>query len=144
MSEGARVGRTVIGKLRLRGAALEPLSARLRLESLLSGAHLVPLGLPPSATVCIRRLRDPKPGVLPVRQPALRPPAAWDEAMVSVLEAQVARAARPALGAVPPGVDPETAEGNHSPRAVFDDAVLPRAVEVLAELALRTPPVPEG
>lgn len=48
------------------------------------------------------------------------------------------------LGAVPPGVDPETAEGNHSPRAVFDDAVLPRAVEVLAELALRTPPVPEG
>ena len=45
------------------------------------------------------------------------------------------------LGAVPEGVDPETAEGNHSPRAVFDDAVLPRAVEVLAELALRTPAV---
>ncbi|WP_163998226.1 hypothetical protein [Pyxidicoccus caerfyrddinensis] len=105
MSEGARVGRTVIGKLRLRGADLEPLSARLRLESLLSGAHLVPVGLPPSATVCIRRLMDPKPGVLPVRQHALRPPAAWDEAVVSLLEAQVARAARPALGAVPPGAE---------------------------------------
>jgi hypothetical protein len=105
MSEGARVGRTVIGKLRLRGADLEPLSARLRLESLLSGAHLAPVGLPPSATVCIRRLMDPKPGVLPVRQHALRPPAAWDEAVVSLLEAQVARAARPALGAVPPGAE---------------------------------------
>ena len=45
------------------------------------------------------------------------------------------------LGAVPEGQDPETAESNHSPRAVFDDAVLPRAVEVLAELALRTPAV---
>jgi hypothetical protein len=105
MSEGTGVGRTVIGKLRLRGAGLEPLSARLRLESLLSGAHLVPLGLPPSATVCIRRLMDPKPGVLPVRQLALRPPSAWDEAMVSALEAQVARAARPARGAVPPGAE---------------------------------------
>lgn len=46
------------------------------------------------------------------------------------------------LGAVPEGVDPETAPTNHSPLAVFDDAVLPRAVEVLAELALRTAPVP--
>ncbi|MBZ4417835.1 hypothetical protein [Myxococcus sp. RHSTA-1-4] len=105
MSEGARVGRTVIGKLRLHGAELEPLSARLRLESLLSGAHLVPLGLPPSATVCIRRLMDPKPGVLPVRRHSLRPPAAWDEALASTLEAQVARAARPARGAVPPGAE---------------------------------------
>ena len=42
---------------------------------------------------------------------------------------------------MPEGQDPETAESNHSPRAVFDDAVLPRAVEVLAELALRTPAV---
>lgn len=105
MRGGARVGRTVIGKLRLRGADLEPLSARLRLESLLGGAHLMPVGLPPSATVCIRRLMDPKPGVLPVRQHALRPPAAWDEAVVSALEAQVARAARPALGAVPPDAE---------------------------------------
>lgn len=105
MSERAWVGRTTIGKLRLRGAELEPLSARLRLESLLSGAHLTPLGLPASATVCIRRLMDPKPGELPVRHHALRPPAAWAEAMTSALEAQVARAARPARGAVPPSAE---------------------------------------
>ncbi|WP_439329419.1 hypothetical protein, partial [Corallococcus sicarius] len=96
------VGRTVIGRLRLRGADLDPLSAKLRLEGLLSGAHLSPMGLPPAATVCIRRLVDPKPGVLPVRQFAPRPPPAWDEAFRAALGAQLAHAARPAQGPVPP------------------------------------------
>ncbi len=41
------------------------------------------------------------------------------------------------LGACPPGVDPATAPMNHSPRAVFDDAVLPDAAALLAELAVR-------
>lgn len=45
------------------------------------------------------------------------------------------------LGAVPPGVDPATAPSGHSANAVFDDAVIPRGVEVFAELALRTPAV---
>ncbi|RKH09352.1 hypothetical protein D7V97_16860, partial [Corallococcus sp. CA053C] len=98
-------GRTVIGRLRLRGTDLDPLSAKLRLESLLSGAHLSPVGLPPSATVCIRRLVDPKPGVLPVRQFTPVPPPAWDEAFRAALGAQLARAARPAQGPVPPGAE---------------------------------------
>ena len=42
------------------------------------------------------------------------------------------------LGARPPGVDPATAADNHSPRALFDDAVLPEAATVLAELARAT------
>ena len=46
------------------------------------------------------------------------------------------------LGAAPEGVDPDEAPVNHSPQAVFDDAVVPRAAQVLAELALRTAPVP--
>ena len=33
--------------------------------------------------------------------------------------------------------DPQTAEDNHSPRADFDDSVLPDAAALLAELALR-------
>ena len=45
------------------------------------------------------------------------------------------------LGAVPEGMDPDEAPVNHSPQAVFDDAVVPRAAQVLAELALRTAPV---
>ncbi|MCP3169237.1 hypothetical protein [Myxococcus qinghaiensis] len=105
MHEQAARGRTVIQRLRLRGAELEPLSARLRLEAVLAGADLLPPGLPPSATVCIRRLMDPKPGVLSVSQQALRPPAAWNEALSSVLREQVARAARPARGVVPPGAE---------------------------------------
>ena len=42
------------------------------------------------------------------------------------------------LGACPPGVDPATAADNHSPRAAFDDAVLPDAAAVLAALARAT------
>lgn len=40
------------------------------------------------------------------------------------------------LGATPPGIDPEHAEMNHSPRAVFDDAVLADQSAALAALAL--------
>lgn len=47
------------------------------------------------------------------------------------------------LGAVPVGVDPATAPSGHSANAVFDDTVIPRGVEVFAELALRTPAVRE-
>ncbi|MGO3151744.1 MAG: M20 metallopeptidase family protein [Galactobacter sp.] len=47
------------------------------------------------------------------------------------------------LGAVPVGVDPATAPSGHSANAVFDDSVIPRGVEVFAELALRTPAVRE-
>ncbi len=41
------------------------------------------------------------------------------------------------LGACPEGEDPETAPDNHSPRAAFDDSVLPDAAAWLAEMALR-------
>ncbi|MFE7710647.1 M20 family metallopeptidase [Streptomyces sp. NPDC057486] len=41
------------------------------------------------------------------------------------------------LGAVPEGRDPGTAPMNHSPQAVFDDAVLPRQAAFLADLATK-------
>lgn len=41
------------------------------------------------------------------------------------------------LGAALPGADVMAADMNHSPRAYFDDRVLGRAAEVLAELAFR-------
>ncbi len=49
------------------------------------------------------------------------------------------------LGAVPTGLDPETAPFNHSPQARFDDAVLADGARAYAELALRRtalPPTP--
>ncbi|PZG13922.1 M20 metallopeptidase family protein [Nonomuraea aridisoli] len=39
------------------------------------------------------------------------------------------------LGACPPGLDPETAPYNHSPEAMFDDAVLPDGAALYASLA---------
>ncbi|MFI7046790.1 M20 family metallopeptidase [Streptosporangium sandarakinum] len=42
-----------------------------------------------------------------------------------------------ALGACPEGVDPATAAVNHSPDALFDDAVLPDGAALYAELAVR-------
>ncbi len=41
------------------------------------------------------------------------------------------------LGAAPEGIDLGTAPANHSPDALFDDAVLPRQAALLAELAVR-------
>lgn len=41
------------------------------------------------------------------------------------------------LGACPQGEDPDSAPDNHSPRAAFDDSVLPDAAAWLAEVALR-------
>lgn len=40
------------------------------------------------------------------------------------------------LGACPPGIDPETAPGNHSNRAVFDEAALVHGVALYAAFAL--------
>src|SRR5215469_16286490 len=41
------------------------------------------------------------------------------------------------IGACPAGTDPSTAPYNHSPEAVFDDAVIAEGVTLYAELALR-------
>ncbi|GMA20996.1 hypothetical protein GCM10025862_30170 [Arsenicicoccus piscis] len=40
------------------------------------------------------------------------------------------------LGATAPGVDPRTADYNHSPRATFDDGVLADGAAVYAQLAI--------
>jgi len=41
------------------------------------------------------------------------------------------------ISACPAGVDPSTAADNHSPRADFDDSVVPDIATFLAEVALR-------
>lgn len=101
MTERGEVGRDIIGRLTLRSSSDEPLSARLRLESLLNTVHLSPAGLPPSAIICIRHLRDPKPGALSLRRLALGPPSAWERALQQALRERLSQAVRSALGAVP-------------------------------------------
>ncbi|GAA4665180.1 M20 family metallopeptidase [Amycolatopsis dongchuanensis] len=49
-----------------------------------------------------------------------------------------------ALGALPPGADPDKAPYNHSPRAVFDDSVVGDGAALLTELARRRLLTPSG
>jgi hypothetical protein len=94
-------GSTFIGRLSVRAPGLDPLSARLRIERALAHTDLRPRGLPPSAVLCIRSLKDPLPGRLSLHGPAPQAPAAWERAVVEALTRAAREAARPALGAVP-------------------------------------------
>jgi hypothetical protein len=95
---------SLVARLRLRGAAADPLAARLRLEAML-GAVGSPAALPPASILCLRRLDDPLPGALPLHGRALRPPPGWERALRDALDAGARRAARPAGGAVAAAAD---------------------------------------
>ena len=94
-------GSTLITRLRVRGSGLDPILTQLRITSLFNSARLDPSGLAPSAIVFIRKLRDPLPGALQLRQGSVPPPLVWEQAVTAALDQLVRRAARPALGAVP-------------------------------------------
>ena len=94
-------GKTVVTRLRVRCSGIDPISAQLRVTSLFNAAHVHPVGLPPSAIICIRKLLDPQPGTLRLAQGSVRPPLAWEQAVAASLNQLVRRAVRPALGAVP-------------------------------------------
>jgi hypothetical protein len=70
-----------------------------------TAASLRPPGLPPSALLCVRRLRDPLPGELRLDTGALRPSVEWERAAADALARTAAAAARPARGPVPPGAE---------------------------------------
>jgi hypothetical protein len=88
-------------RIRARGGGIDPLSARARMESLLSNVTLHPPGLSSSAIVCIRRLCDPKPGALCLWRTDMRPLRDWEKAVAESIEMLTQRAARPALSLVP-------------------------------------------
>ena len=89
-------GTTQIRHLRAALSGSDRLAARLRLESLLGGVDFHPRGLPRDAVLVVRRLRDPRPGALSLRD--LRPPPAWEAALSDAMAELARRAARPALG----------------------------------------------
>jgi hypothetical protein len=96
------------------------LAVRLRVSRLLSAAHLDP-GLPRSAILVIRRVEDPMPEGIRVRDPAVRPPDRWQRAMRGSVARAWRRAARPLEGPVPA----------RAPAVLFADPA-----EMLAALAL--------
>jgi hypothetical protein len=95
--------RTVVGKLRARCAGVDRTSAQLRLGQQLASASLRPRGLPASALLCVRSLRDPLPETIRLDGMQLGPPAAWQRAAEDALDDVLRGASRPALGPVPAG-----------------------------------------
>jgi hypothetical protein len=93
--------KTVVARLSVRGSGLDPIPTQSRLASLLNNTDARPTGLSPAAIVVVRRLRDPLPGSLDLRQHNLEPPPAWQQALRARLDSLAAGAARPALAAVP-------------------------------------------
>lgn len=80
-------------------------AVHLAIERLLSSADLQPPTLPPAAVLIVRRLVDPQPGRLAPGLRAVRVHAAWERAARQQLAELQRRAARPAFGPVPAGVD---------------------------------------
>ncbi len=97
--------KTVINHLRISYGGPDPQAAQQRVGYLLAAAELRPAGLPPAAILCIRALRDPLPGTLPLEPGGLRPPAAWEQAARTAMEQLARQAARPARESVPAGAE---------------------------------------
>lgn len=96
-------GQTLVNRLRVRGRGLDQTLTQLRLATLLGNARLSPSGLAPSAILCVRQLRDPLPGTLPLhrRTGGITPPPAWERAVASSLEELARSAARPVRETAP-------------------------------------------
>ena len=107
MSEGLHYtllpqqGKTYIGKVRATSSERDTLAFQLHLSRMLSSASWHPPGLPASAILCIRKFRDPLPGMLQGHRNDVRPPYAWEQAIAASLRQMAEHAARPIHGPVP-------------------------------------------
>lgn len=87
-----------INKVRVSGRHGDPLALRLRLERVLSSLDLAPHGLPATAIIWIKRLRDPRPGLLDLWSNSLGSHFAWEQALREYLANLIARAPRLEVG----------------------------------------------
>lgn len=97
--------RTLVRRVRVRGAAADPLAGRLRAAALVGGADLRPAGLPAAAVVCIRRFPDPRPRTMALGRPPTAPTFEWRRAAAMVLDRLVGNAGRPADGPIHAGAE---------------------------------------
>jgi hypothetical protein len=93
--------RTVIGRVRVKSTGLDPLTTQQRTAGVLNTLSLHQAGLNPAAILCIRSLRDPKPGALRLRHDDVRTVLAWEQAVKRTIDHLARRAARPIDGVVP-------------------------------------------
>ena len=91
---------TTVRRLRIRCRAVDRVTAQTRAGQLLEDATAQPASLPPAAILCIRRLSDPRPGVVSF-DTRRRAPAQWTQAVRSAIDERARGSARPARGGVP-------------------------------------------
>jgi len=91
---------TTVRRLQIRCRTVDRVTAQARAGQFLEEATAHPPSLPPGAILCIRRLSDPRPGVVSfdARRGA---PAQWTQAVKSAIDERVRASARPARGDVP-------------------------------------------
>lgn len=89
-----------VGRVRVEDVRHDPLATRVTLDRLLATAALRPQGLPPSAILVVRTLRDPLPRRLRLDRTGIRPPPEWEHAVAASLDDLARGAARPAHEAV--------------------------------------------
>lgn len=94
---------TSIARVRVRTACRDSLQVSQRAGALLDRLDLSPPGLPASAILLIRALRDPLPGCVSLVQPGGAAPASWQQAVSASIARLAREAARPARGPVPAG-----------------------------------------
>ena len=114
-------GKTYVRRLRAFSTSRDALALRLRLERMLSQASLNPAWLPPSAILCVRKLRGEGPAATPSLHGRRGAPPDWERAVAERIETLARRAARPARDTVAEGAE----------AVIFDDQA-----ELLACLAL--------
>jgi hypothetical protein len=92
---------TAIARLAVRADPADALAARLCVERMLGAIELRPAGLAPAAILCVRELRDPRPGTLSLASRQLGPPPVWEQAVRREVDRLARGAVRPARGPVP-------------------------------------------
>src|SRR5687767_10801323 len=113
-------GKTYIRKLRAVSTSRDALALRMRLERTLSQTNLHPAWLPPTAILCVRKLRGEDAAASASQKGRRGAPADWERAIAARIETLARRAARPAREAVAEGAE----------AVIFDDQA-----ELLACLA---------
>jgi hypothetical protein len=94
--------RETVDLMRVRCAATDPLSVKLRLSNLFQGFDLRPAALPRAAILRIRRFADPLPGRIRVTGYTMFPPEDWRNAAMAAINRIAGQAVRPYRNTVPP------------------------------------------
>ena len=96
---------TFVRRLRVRAHTADAPALRRRVVALAAGADLDGALPNRAAVLCVRRLRDPRPGTFALGDRHLRPAAEWEAAARARVSELAGHAARPARGAVPSSAD---------------------------------------